>query len=124
MLFPLPCLIILGGLGSSEPKQFTFLLERHKDETMNPGFDPSSVIQQLASNFVALLLVIFAVFILWFISLIDILRNEFKKDINKLVWFFTITIPVLGPMLYFFIGFDQKVEKDEDDEFSRRRWRK
>jgi hypothetical protein len=73
---------------------------------MNHGFDPSSAIQQLANNSVALLLGIFAVFILWFISLIDILRNDFKKDINKLVWFFTITIPVLGPMLYFFIGFE------------------
>jgi ABC-type arginine/histidine transport system permease subunit len=75
---------------------------------MNPRFDPSSAIQQLAGIPVALWLVIFAVFILWFISLIDILRNEFKKDINKLVWFFTITIPVLGPMLYFFIGFIKK----------------
>jgi hypothetical protein len=90
---------------------------------MNPGFDPSSAIQQLASNSVAFSLLIFAVFILWFISLIDILRNEFKKEIDKLVWFFTITIPVLGPLLYFFIGFDQKVEKEEDDEFSLRRRR-
>jgi hypothetical protein len=90
---------------------------------MNPSYGPSSFIQQLASNPVALSLAIFAVFILWFISLIDILINEFKKDINKLVWFFTITIPVLGPLLYFFIGFDQKIEM-EDDEFSRRRWRK
>jgi hypothetical protein len=91
---------------------------------MNPRFDPSQAIQQLAGISVALWLVIFAVFILWFISIIDILRNDFKKDINKLVWFFTISIPVLGPMLYFFIGFDQKVEKEADDEFSRRRWRK
>jgi hypothetical protein len=90
---------------------------------MNPRFDPSSAIQQLASNSVALSLLIFAVFILWFISLIDILRNEFKKDIDKLVWLFTITIPVLGPLLYFFIGFDQKVEKEEDEEFSLRRRR-
>jgi len=90
---------------------------------MNPGFDPSSVIQQLANNFVALLLAIFAFFILWFISLIDLLKNDFKKDIDKLLWFFTITIPVLGPLLYFFIGFDQKVEKEEDDEFSHRRRR-
>jgi hypothetical protein len=90
---------------------------------MNPGFDLPSAIQHLASNSVALLLGIFAVFILWFISLIDILRHDFKKDINKLVWFFTITIPVLGPVLYFFIGFDQKVEKEEDDEFSHRRRR-
>jgi hypothetical protein len=90
---------------------------------MNTRFDPSSAIQQLASNSVALSLLIFAVCILWFISLIDILRNEFKKDIDKLVWFFTITIPVLGPLLYFFIGFDQKVEKEEDEEFSLRRRR-
>jgi hypothetical protein len=90
---------------------------------VNPSYDPSSIIQQIASNFVALSLAIFAVFILWFISLIDILKNEFKKDINKLVWFFTITIPVVGPILYFFIGFDQKIEKEEDDEFSRRKRR-
>jgi hypothetical protein len=90
---------------------------------MNSRFDPSSAVQLFASNSVALLLLIFAVFILWFISLIDILKNEFKKDINKLVWFFTITIPVLGPLLYFFIGFDQKVEKEDDDEFSHRRRR-
>ncbi len=91
---------------------------------MNPKFDPSSLMQQLAGNSVALSLGIFAVFILWFVSLIDILKNDFKKDINKLVWFFTITIPVLGPMLYFFIGYDQKVETEENDEFLHRSRRK
>ena len=95
---------------------------------MNPKFDPSLVFQKLESISVVLSLAMFAVFILWFVALIDILRSEFIKDINKLVWFFTITIPVLGPLLYFFIGLDQKIDKEvegdgEDDDFPRRRRR-
>lgn len=83
---------------------------------MGPKFDLS-----LENISVAVWIVMSAVFILWLISLIDILRNDFKRDVDKLLWFITITLPVLGPILYFFIGFDQKIEKDEDDDSPRRR---
>jgi len=91
---------------------------------MNPSFDPTAIVQGLTAISVAFLLLIIAVFILWFVSLLDILKNEFKRDVNKLVWFFTITIPVLGPLLYLLIGFEQKEEKEaEDTDFPHRRHR-
>ena len=91
---------------------------------MIPGIDPTPLSQRLENNSIALLLASGAVFILWLAALIDILRNEFKRDINKLVWFFTIIIPVLGPLLYLFIGFEQKIEEEsEDTDFPRRRRR-
>lgn len=82
---------------------------------MNPSSGPTLISQRLDNTSIALYLLLFASLLLWFYSLIDILRNDFKKDINKLVWFFTIAIPVLGPLLYLFIGFDQKIEKDLED---------
>jgi len=105
----------MGSQTGCEPKQPASLLKCHRDETMNQGFELSSAFQQLKGISVALSLTIFAVFILWIFSLIDLLRSEFKRDVNKLVWFFTITIPVLGPLLYIFIGDDQKIEKEAED---------
>ena len=101
-----------------------FSLKGDTYKTMNPSLAPNLFSQRLDNISIALYLAMFAGFILWFFSLIDILRNEFKKDINKLVWLFTIAIPILGPLLYLVIGFDQKIEKEieiEDTDLPRRR---
>jgi 4-amino-4-deoxy-L-arabinose transferase-like glycosyltransferase len=46
----------------------------------------------------------------WLIALIDVLRNEFKAPNNKLIWLLTLVlVPVLGCVLYFFIGRKQKI---------------
>jgi hypothetical protein len=43
------------------------------------------------------------------LSLIDILRNEFTGS-NKLVWLVAATfLPLLGPVLYYFIGRGQRI---------------
>jgi hypothetical protein len=68
-----------------------------------------SIMNPFAREFLWLLLAGAAQFILWVIALIDILRNEFTGS-NKLIWFVAVTfIPLVGPILYFFIGTDQKV---------------
>ncbi len=47
---------------------------------------------------------------LWIYSLIDILKNEFEKN-NKIIWIITtIFIPILGSILYLFIGRKQKIK--------------
>jgi hypothetical protein len=76
-----------------------FSLPRLVDSIMNP----------FARELVWLLFVAAAQFILWMIALIDILRNEFTGN-NKMIWFLAVTfIPLVGPILYFFIGTDQKI---------------
>ncbi|PKK88244.1 MAG: hypothetical protein CVV64_19770 [Candidatus Wallbacteria bacterium HGW-Wallbacteria-1] len=50
--------------------------------------------------------------ILWLWALIDVLKSEFT-GINKLVWLIAIMIPLIGPILYLFIGADQKIKNSE-----------
>ncbi|WP_394331368.1 PLDc N-terminal domain-containing protein [Roseivirga misakiensis] len=49
-------------------------------------------------------------FLIVLAALIDIVKNEFEPSQNKLIWVIVvILIPVLGSILYFFIGRSQKV---------------
>ncbi|MEJ2684485.1 MAG: PLD nuclease N-terminal domain-containing protein [Candidatus Sulfobium sp.] len=65
-------------------------------------------INQIKTNMTALAAVIGFLFVLWVACLVDILRNEFLGN-NKLIWFIAVTfIPVVGCLLYFFIGTRQK----------------
>jgi len=44
------------------------------------------------------------------IALVDVLRNDFKNNINKVVWVLVvILLPVLDAILYFTIGYKQKL---------------
>jgi Phospholipase_D-nuclease N-terminal len=55
-------------------------------------------------------------FLIGLICLIDILRNEFIGN-NKIIWFLLVLfLPVLGAILYFFIGTDQKIQPEDDEE--------
>ncbi len=55
-------------------------------------------------------------FALWVFCLIDILRNEFTGH-NKIIWVFVVTLlPFVGAILYFFIGTDQKIKPEDEDE--------
>lgn len=48
-------------------------------------------------------------FLLWLWALIDVLKNEFTGS-NKIIWFFAIMIPLIGPILYLLIGTNQKIK--------------
>jgi beta-lactamase regulating signal transducer with metallopeptidase domain len=48
-------------------------------------------------------------FILMVAALIDILRHEFEPDQNKIIWVLVVIfLPLLGSLLYFLIGSNQK----------------
>ncbi len=59
-------------------------------------------------------LLMIAAFALWIWALVDILKNEFTGS-NKLIWLLAvIMIPMIGMILYFFIGREQKIgERDK-----------
>lgn len=47
--------------------------------------------------------------ILWLWALQDILRSDFKTDIDKLVWVIVVAVlPIVGAVLYLLIGRQQK----------------
>ena len=55
-------------------------------------------------------------FLIWLICLIDVLRNEFTRN-NKIVWFLVVFfLPVIGSILYYFIGTDQKIKPGDAEE--------
>jgi hypothetical protein len=47
---------------------------------------------------------------LWIYSLIDILKSSFEKN-NKIIWILVVLlVPILGSVLYIFIGRKQKLK--------------
>jgi hypothetical protein len=56
-------------------------------------------------------------FIFWIWALVDALLSKFETDITKIIWLLVlIFIPLLGFILYYFIGTKQKVkEKTKED---------
>ena len=49
---------------------------------------------------------------LYLYTLIDILKSEFTNSINKIIWLIAVIfLPILGIILYFFIGRKQKIQK-------------
>ena len=64
-----------------------------------------------SQEIVIILLVSLVFFIVPIIALIDILRNEFEGN-NKIIWVIVILLSwLLGAILYYFIGRQQKIEK-------------
>jgi ATP-dependent Zn protease len=73
-----------------------------------------SFIRNGGSNFLfvnlipLLLMLCFLIFFL--IAAIDILKNRFSSDVEKLIWILVVIfVPLLGPILYLLIGTKQKL---------------
>lgn len=49
--------------------------------------------------------------VLWVWCLIDVIRGEFKNDMQKVIWIILlVSIPVIGVVLYLVMGRDQKID--------------
>ncbi len=68
-------------------------------------------------RYMGMLIVIGAVlFIVWFVTILDVIKSEFRRDADKIVWFLFITIlPLIGAIVYFIIGVAQKVDVEPTD---------
>ena len=56
------------------------------------------------------LLFILLIPVLWIVALVDILKNNFREN-NKLIWILiVIFVPIIGMILYFIIGTNQKIQ--------------
>ena len=63
-----------------------------------------------------ILLLLLSFFVLWLIALVDILRNEFT-GYNKIVWLLAVIfVPLIGAIVYLFIGRKQRVARVEGSE--------
>jgi len=63
-------------------------------------------------GFEVLLLMVFFLLpaILWIIALVDVLKSNFGDSTNKLIWVIVIILfPIVGAIIYFLIGRNQKV---------------
>ncbi len=68
------------------------------------------VIQPLARFMAMWILIGTVTFIVWLLTLIDILRNEFTNPTNKIVWLLLVLcLAPLGVLLYLIIGRSQKI---------------
>ena len=51
----------------------------------------------------------------WVWSLVDILRSNFKKESDKIIWLVVVlTLHLLGSILYYLYGVKQKEKQLED----------
>lgn len=58
------------------------------------------------------LIISFSIIILFLFSVISVLKNRFESATDKLIWFLVVLIPMIGPILYVFIGRKQKLKKE------------
>ncbi len=60
------------------------------------------------------LMVLMVPVLLWVWAIIDLLKSHFPDSVNKVIWAIVIVfIPVLGPLLYLFLGRNQKVKPSQ-----------
>lgn len=53
-----------------------------------------------------------AIIVIWILSLIDVIKNEFENPNNKIIWImFLLIVPPIGTIFYLIIGKNQKVKK-------------
>jgi multisubunit Na+/H+ antiporter MnhG subunit len=63
----------------------------------------------------AIVLVVLAFFLIWLVTIIDIITSDFNNNVNKIIWFlFVMMLAPVGVPLYFFIGRSQKSSTVED----------
>jgi membrane protein implicated in regulation of membrane protease activity len=78
---------------------------------MPSGIDPGILgqLEPFAHVAVVMLIIALAFFLVWFVTIIDIVRSQFTNNTDKIIWFcFLIVLPPIGVLLYFFIGRHQK----------------
>lgn len=68
---------------------------------------------------IVLLLLVLAfgigIFALWIWTIVDILRSDFKKESDKIVWLVLVVgLHLLGSLLYLLLGTKQKAKTIED----------
>ena len=81
-------------------------------------------LQHLTAVFAAVsgvcILVFLALFIAWLYVMVDILRSNFKNNVDKMIWFiFIMVMPPLAVPLYFIIGRKQTVDSKNNNESPR-----
>lgn len=68
-----------------------------------------------ATEFLIVLVFVALPVVLWLIALISILRNDFVKPSDKIVWFLVVfLLPLLGALLYIFIGRNKTVKYSKE----------
>lgn len=66
-------------------------------------------------------IIILAIFALPIIALISAISSDFKNTTDKVTWVLVIIlVPLLGPILYFFIGMKNRVGVKEEKIFELR----
>jgi len=50
--------------------------------------------------------------VLWLITIVIILKSEFKTPVDKLIWVIVSFVPIVGPILFFAIGSKQRIESE------------
>ncbi len=82
---------------------------------MTPQVDPN-IVKPFARFAAVIVLFGIALLAVWLITIIDIIKSDFKNNSNKIVWFFFVTmLPPLGILLYCIIGRSQKNEEALED---------
>jgi hypothetical protein len=77
-----------------------------------PLIDPNVV--EAYARFMALFILIgIALFLVWLVTVIDIVKSDFKTSADKIVWFFFVMLlPPVGIIMYCAIGRSQKIDAE------------
>ena len=64
----------------------------------------------MAIGFLTIIVIGIFIFLLPIIAIIDIVRSNFQRDSDKLIWILIVLfLNIIGSILYFAIGVNQKI---------------
>lgn len=97
----------LAGKSIGRPQYPQHSLPSKKSFRNNTSFN--NALYKLERFITVVMLMGACILLLWLFTLVDIIRSEFTDSSNKIVWFFLVFfLPLLGMILYRFIGTCQK----------------
>jgi len=87
---------------------FTIFKYKLAAQNIHPSY---SMVKSDGSEYSPLIFQLFflCTFILFLITAINVLKNRFETATDKLIWFLVVLLPLIGPILYIFIGRKQKL---------------
>ncbi|HEY6915967.1 MAG TPA: PLDc N-terminal domain-containing protein [Paludibacter sp.] len=90
---------------------FTILRYKMEAQKIHPSY---CMVKSDGTEYTPLIFRLFFLcsFILFLIVIIDVLKSRFETATDKLIWFLVLLLPLIGPILYVFIGRKQKLKRN------------
>ena len=107
--------VYLNGPGNSPDYQIYFENESDYNRVVNSVYYPYTRYITSGSGILDyILLANIALILVHLFLLYDVLRSDYQSQIDKLIWFLMVFVPLVGPVFYVMLGRKKRVKQRAD----------